>query len=302
MKKILLTTLTLIITYTLFAQSDEKDIFDSHIISLILAWISAVPIFVFIIHALTTSIFVKHDSIPRVFIIWVGFCAILFGPIRYIFLQIILATAFPYQSWAALISDQLFSVFFIGFGFSIYYGITVGLPLYCTLLIAGLDNQIIKKSRLYLASICAPFLIGIGAQLFYLLLPFAAYSTHWLNPYDVIGATNGPAEYYYKYLVEPLEPNKTFNKFNGVPTSYAGRVGGTFGMTGLLPAIDIFEGHQKRQMRIADSFFKGLSSKDRLRLHVASIYLRQDKYEFYVSHAHSDFLEDQGMLLYYKTD
>ena len=303
MKKILLITLILIITYPVFAQSGEKDIFDSHIISLILAWISSVPIFAGVIVYLIGFLFDKDDSIPRIFIIWVGFCAIIFGPIRYIFLQIILSTAFPFQSWGAFFSDQIFSVFFVGLGFSIYLGVTVGLPLLCTMFIAGLlDNQIIKKSRLFLASILAPFLIGIGAQLFYLLLPYAAYSAHWLNPYDVIGATNGPAEYYYKYFVEPLEPEKTFENFRGSPTSYAGRVGGTFGMTGLLPVLDVFEDYEKRQLRIAESFFKGLSSKERLRFHVASTYLSRDKFEFYFSKAHTEFVEEQADIKYYIVD
>ena len=91
-------------------------------------------------------------------------------------------------------------------------------------------------------------------------------------------------------------------RFRGSPTSYAGRVGGTFGMTGLLPVLDVFEDYEKRQLMIAESFFKGLSSKERLRFHVASTYLSPEDLSKYMFASHQGFVEEQGEYLYFKAD
>ena len=158
------------------------------------------------------------------------------------------------------------------------------------------------KLRIFLAGILAPFLLGIGGQLCYFALPYAAYSIRWLNPTDVISATNGPAEYFYKYLVEPLEPELIIQNLRESPTTYAGKVGGTFGMTGILPSLDMAQNWKKRKVGISERFNKGLSSKERLRLHVASTYLSPEDLSKYMFAVHPGFVEEQGEYLYFKAD
>ena len=102
--------------------------------------------------------------------------------------------------------------------------------------------------------------------------------------------------------MEPLEPELVIQYLRKSPTSYAGKVGGTFGMTGILPSLEIVEDWEKRKVRINERFHKGLSSKERLRLHVASIYLSREDLSKYLFVAHQGFVEKQGDYLYFKAD
>jgi hypothetical protein len=298
MKKMLLITLIPVFTYSVFAQSGEIDFFESHIISLILAWIITIPTLIAGISYLVGILTFKAGG-HRIFVYWICFTIILFSPIRYLFLQSLIGLAYPVQSFGALFST-FFLALYIPIIFPIFWGVTVGLPIASIFWVSGFDKP--TKLRIFLAGILAPFLLNIGAQLSHFALPYAAYSIRWLNPTDVISATNGPAEYFYKYLVEPLEPELIIQNLRKSPTSYAGKVGGTFGMTGILPSLEIVEDWEKRRFRINERFNKGLSSKERLRLHVASTYLSPEDLSKYMFAAHQGFVEEQGEYLHFKAD
>ena len=103
MKKMLLITLIPVFTYSVFAQSGEIDFFESHIISLILAWIITIPTLIAGISSLVGILTFKAGG-HRIFVYWICFTIILFSPIRYLFLQSLIGLAYPVQSFGALFS------------------------------------------------------------------------------------------------------------------------------------------------------------------------------------------------------
>lgn len=178
------------------------DYFQSHSVSLILAWLFSIPIILGLISGAIKILFEKTPGIPRFFTVWLVICVLLFSPIRYILLQLFIATAYPFQSLRALLATLILA-FYIPIIFSIICSIGLGLPLLGTIAIAGLKDPP-SKIRLWLSGIAAPIIFLIAGWLYYLILPYAAYSTHWLNPRDVIRATNGPPEYFFKYVAEQM--------------------------------------------------------------------------------------------------
>lgn len=52
------------------------------------------------------------------------------------------------------------------------------------------------RTRLIAAAVCAPLFFFLGSLAYRVIMPFAAYSTHWLNAKEVVAATNGPAEFF----------------------------------------------------------------------------------------------------------
>jgi hypothetical protein len=120
----------------------------------------------------------------------------------------------------------------------------VGLPLLAIAAITGFSD-VSSKGRRFLAAISAPLLLVIGSFFYYSVLPYAAYSTHWLNHKDVIRATNGPAEYFYRYVVEQGTP-LLFEEF----------------------ALEVG--------------LENLPAKERLRAHVATLYLGNKQFAYYL--------------------
>ena len=220
-----------------------NDYFESHTISLILTWVLSIPIIVGLIAAAIGFLFEKSEGTPRFFTIWLLICLLLFSPLRYILLQLFIATAYPVQSFGALLSTVILS-FYIPIVFSILYAIGLGLPLLGALTVAGFKDPT-SKIRLWLSAIVTPVICIIAGWLYFLVLPYAAYSTHWLSPQDVIRATNGPPEYFYKYVAEPM-----------TPVQFPGYV---------------------REMGP-----ENLSAKERLRSHVAAVYLGEKAFSFFV--------------------
>jgi hypothetical protein len=220
-----------------------NDYFQSHTISLILTWVFSIPIILGMISAGINILFKKTEGTPRSLTVWLVICVLLFSPFRYILLQLFIATAYPFQSFRALLTTCILA-FYIPIVFSILYVIGLGLPLLGTMAVAGFKNRP-SKMRLCLSAIAAPIIFLIGGWLYYLVLPYAAYSTHWLNSGDVIRATNGPPEYIYKYVVEQMTPIQ----FPG----YVHKIG-----------------------------FDKLSPKQRLRSHVAAVYLGEKEFSFFV--------------------
>jgi hypothetical protein len=183
-------------------------------------------------------------------------CLIIFSPLRYFILQIALAEAYSVQSIPAFIVSCVLVVYFpIVFG--ILYGIGIGLPVLGIISIAGF-KETISKIRLTLAVIVTPFLFIIGSYLFCLALPYMAYSTHWLKAEDVIRATNGPAEYTYKYVVRWWMPQKHIIQLS------------------------------------PDMKSKLLTPKEKLRAHVAAIYLGNKEIAWYLYKSYPELYNESN--------
>jgi len=181
-----------------------NDYFQSYTISLILAWMFSILIIVRLMPVMIGVLFEKSAGMPRSLMIWQSICLLLFSPLRYILLQLVLATSYPVQSFLALSSFFLL-LLYIPIVFSILYAIGLGLPLLTAIVVEMLNNKS-SKIRVWLSAVASLFVCILARWIFFIVLPYAAYSTHWLNPQDVIRATNGPAEYFYRYVAEPMNP------------------------------------------------------------------------------------------------
>ncbi len=234
-------------------STEGSDIFSSHIVSLVLAWVSCIPIILTIIIYPIVLLFEKQEGLPRIFTIWLVLCFIFFSPLRYILLQVIVATAYPFQSFHAL--TTILVLIYIPIVFSILYAVGIGLPFLSLGAIAGFKDPI-SKFRLFFSAILAPFVLLIFSYLFYFILPYATYSTHWLSAKDVIRATNGPAEYYFRYLAEPATPMEF--------GSFAMEIG-----------------------------LENMSSKEVLRAHIATLYLGKKELAYYIYKAYPNYYENK---------
>lgn len=219
------------------------DYFQSHTFSIILTWLFSIPLIITLIGLGIILLFEKSEGISRLFMVWLLICILLFSPLRYLSLQIFMAIAYPLQSFRAFFTTFILAIY-IPIVFGIIYAIGFVLPTIGVMAIVGFKDNV-SKIRLWLSALAAPIIFLIASYLFYLVLPYAAYSTHWLNPKDVIRATNGPPEYFYRYVVEQMTPLKF--------PSYAHEMG-----------------------------LDNLSPKERLRSHVAIVYLGQKQFTFFV--------------------
>jgi len=201
-------------------------------------------------------LFEKVEDVPRLFTIWILICIIVISPMRYMFLQFIVATVYPYQSISAFLS-LFYLMIIIPIVFSVLYAIGFGLPLLGTLFVATGFKDNPSKSRLFFGSLAAPFIFFLGGFLFFSILQYAAYSTHMLKAKDLIRATNGPAEYFYKYVVD-----------FGTPLSY--------------PQLAY------------DIGLQNLTYKEKLRLHVASVYLGDSENYYYVTSEFPKYVETRN--------
>ncbi len=220
------------------------DYFQSHTFSIVLTWLFSIPLILVLIAAAIYFLFKKVEGISRFYLAWLVICVLLFSPLRYILLQIFVAIAYPLQSFRAFFTTFIL-VIYIPIVFGIIYAIGFALPALGVMAIVGFKDTV-SKIRLWLSSLAAPIVFLIASYLFYLVLPYAAYSTHWLYTKDVIRATNGPPEYFYRYVVEPMVLKIRF------------------------------------PMYVKEIGFDNLSPKERLRSHVAMVYLGEKQFTFFV--------------------
>jgi len=221
-------------------------------LSQILTWISSIPLVCWILALAIKMLFEKQEGVPRIFTIWLLICLLLFSPVRYILLQLFLAIAFPFQSIAGFLSSFLLALY-IPIVFGILYAIGLVLPILLTILIAG-KNEPLSKARLFLAGIAAPIVFLVFSTIYYNILPYAAYATHWLGPQEVIRTTNGPSYYFYRYAVEPFTPLQ-------------------------------FSGYTK------DIGLENMNAKERFRAHVAAVYCGNKQHAYYVLKTYPDYFE-----------
>ena len=219
------------------------DYFQSHTFSIVLTWLFSIPLILGLIGVVISYLFEKVEGISHFFMVWLLICILLFSPLRYLFLQIFMAIAYPLQSFRAFFTTFILAIY-IPIVFGIIYAIGFVFPTIGVLAIVGFKDNV-SKIRLWLSALAAPIIFLIASYLFYLVLPYAAYSTHWLYAEDVIRATNGPPEYFYRYIVEPFTPL-------------------------ILPRY------------VEEIGFDNFSPKERLRSHAALIYLGQKQFTFFV--------------------
>jgi S1-C subfamily serine protease len=196
----------------------NSDPFASNMVSLVLAWIAAIPILIRLVTAVL-PFFEKWPNVPWILSAWVGLCFILFSPIRYIVFQVVLATSYLFQSWYAFLSTFfLFTFFIIPLAASVLYAIGLFLPWFAVVSIIG-DKP--SWWRRLLGAVAAPVIALVGSIVFSFVLPFAAMTTHWSRAEDVIGATNGPAYYAFMAASRMLAPVPDyFKKTPGTFTDY----------------------------------------------------------------------------------
>ena len=175
----------------------RPEVFESGIISSILAWLSALPLMVAAVAWVFTS-FAKHEGIPRWFSIWLAICLFIFSPARYLLFLIVAADCYAVQSWGAFFSVFLLALY-VPIVFGILFFIGVGLPMYSLVPIFGKSSQF-TVARGLLASIVLPVVCIVSSFIFYWALPYAGWTVHWLKAKDVIRATNGPTAIVYRYF------------------------------------------------------------------------------------------------------
>jgi len=228
------------------------DPFASPMISQILTWIFSIPLIFGILALVVNMLFVKLEGVPRIFTIWLLLCLLLFSPFRYIMLQLITAIAFPFQSIAGFLSTFVL-VIYIPIVFGILYAIGLGVPFLLIILIAG-KSEPLSKGRLFLSGITAPIIFLVFSTIYYNVLPYAAYSTHWVGPKEIIRTTNGPSHYFYCFAVEQFTPLQ-FSGFSD------------------------------------DIGLENMSAKERFRAHVVSVYCGNKQHWYYVSKVYPEYFE-----------
>jgi hypothetical protein len=181
-----------------------SDPFASHTISLVLAWAFSIPVMLGVL-GFAFEVFGKpKEGVPWVWSAWYVLCILVVSPLRYIMLQFVLAGAYGVQSGAAFVSGIL-CAFYVPIVFGLLWAVGMGLPL-----LASVGGALIlsrkDKERVWPAAVLLPFFCAAGHALFFLLLPYAAWTIRWLPDDDVIRATNGPATLFYRFVVEPDIP------------------------------------------------------------------------------------------------
>lgn len=247
-----------------------EDPFASPIISQVLTWIVTLPLlmrFLLYFAKMCLVLFEKEDYVypeptmgRRIFLIWVLLCFLLLSPLRYIMLQSLLITAFPFQGFWNLLVSFVLGVYIPPL-FLILSTIGCVIPLLLILLITlgargliGCPTAQPSRLRLTVAAIAAPLLFLLFSTIYYKILPYAAYTTHWLKTYELISTTNGPSVYFFDFVVEPYTPL-------------------------LVPEF------------ARDLGWENMSAKERLRAHVAMLYCGEKQYWYYVSKTYPEYFQ-----------
>jgi hypothetical protein len=186
----------------------NSDPFASNTLSMVLAWIFATPVILTVIAGGVEMLFSRVDeAVPRWFVVWMTLCILVLSPFRYIVLQLIVGSSYAVQSVGAFFSLLALGAY-VPIVFGLLYFIGVGLPLVLTLRVAfgSLKNPKATKGRLVVGSVIAPLNAVGGYLAFFWLLQYAAFTVHWLQADDVIGATNGPAAVVYSLVLKHFTP------------------------------------------------------------------------------------------------
>ena len=226
----------------------NPDPFTSSTFSLVLSWIAAIPILLAAATIPFTTVGKEFRGYRTLFI-WFGLCLLALSPARYLFFLFIVGGSYIFQSWGAFFSAFPLA-FYVPIVFGLLYFIGVGVPFLAAQLVIG-KKEGISFDRGILAAFVFPLACLLSTYVFYLALPAAAWTVHWLNPNDIIKATNGPAAFVYRYVAAPYSP-------------------------AMVPGI--FEQTPQR-------------SGDLLRCHVATTYMGDQKFWYFVKKQYPDIYE-----------
>jgi hypothetical protein len=188
--------------------------FESSNLSIILSWISCIPIIIGII-AFILGIFWKHKGIPWLFSSWLGICLLVFSPARYLIFQVALASSYAVQSLGSFASTFILSIY-VPFVYFILCLIGIGLPA-ISVFVLFKSNKCESIGKIMLSSIIFPVVCIISSHLFYTALPVAGKTIGWLSVKDVIKATNGPPALIYKYFSSPYASTIIPNFYKNTP-------------------------------------------------------------------------------------
>lgn len=197
------------------------DPFASGTASLVLAWLFTVPVILSLVFGGISMLFERtDDEVPRWFLVWMTLCLLILSPFRYVLLLTIIGTAFPVQSFGALVSILPLGIY-VPIVFGILYFAGLVLPLLLTLRIAfhDLKSPVVTQGRLVSGALIAPLNMIGGYFLFFWLLTYAGMTVHWLRVDDVIGATNGPALFVYEHGLKYAMPLPIAGHYQDVTVS-----------------------------------------------------------------------------------
>lgn len=192
----------------------NTDPFASATFSLVLSWISAFPVLIAAV-AMPFTTFGKELRGYRTLVIWFGLCLLALSPARYLFFLFVAGSSYIFQSWGAFFSVFILA-FYVPIVFGLLYFLGAGVPFLAVSTVIGKREEI-SFDRGIAAAVVFPIACLISTYLFYLVLPAAAWTIRWVNPNDVIKATNGPAAYVYRYVAAPYSPTMLPGIFEQTP-------------------------------------------------------------------------------------
>lgn len=177
------------------------DYFASGPFSCFLSWAFGIPLTFSLVLGMF-SFFSKQEGVPWPITAWVGLCIIVFAPVRYILFILILSNSYIVQSFVALFSSFVVSLYF-PLIIVVLILVGVGLPSASVFFYQAMKRHPFIGGTL--TCISAPLLSVLGTFLFFSLLPLATRTVGWLRVDDVIRATNGPTAIFFRYLVAPYQ-------------------------------------------------------------------------------------------------
>lgn len=178
------------------------DEFAGNSAALIVSWLCAVVTLVVICSAIA-QLTVGQRGWKLALVVWTVVSLLLVAKlINYVIWILLIAGSYPWQSFGAFGSVLLLALY---------------VPIVsCLLILIGFATPIVTMTMLLDQEKMKPvwaFVIAIpvipiasllGSFLFFLALPVATQTIGWLNPKDIIKASNGPAEIWWRYVVNPM--------------------------------------------------------------------------------------------------
>jgi hypothetical protein len=189
------------------------DPYASSNLSLVLAWVFALPflsvivLFPFAAIALIGACFFeKEQRFLKAFLVTVALFSLVFiSPAPYLVFLMVLAAAYPAQSLFAFGTTIFPLSLYMPVVFAALTFVGIWAPFLLASLIAGFsfENQM-KPWRALLGAAVLPVLCMFAAGVFLFVRELSGLTTGWLRTRDVIRATNGPAEATFRYVTLPF--------------------------------------------------------------------------------------------------
>ena len=176
--------------------------YDSSSLSQFIAWFFCIPTIFYVIMSIGNVLFIKEVGVTRLLLIWLGICAFLFSPLRYLIFQILVAQTYAVQSFSSFFNTIILSLY-VPFIAGILYAIGFAPAMVSALAICSKKPTVSLIQGLLLAFVF-PFACMLGTYLFFLALPSAAWTLRWVDEKDLIKATNGPPALAFQYLIKPF--------------------------------------------------------------------------------------------------